>query len=87
MEIHDEIDSHFTETESLSVQKPDRTDKESHTKVLMEHGIDPKKSLTPLQVIMMYKKGSLLPEKRPRKNSSDGPDIKVPRKKFEQLSI
>ena len=68
MEINDVIDSNFTEAESLSVKKTDRTDKESHTKILIERGIDPKKNFTPLQVIMMYKKESLLPEKRPQKN-------------------
>ena len=80
MEINDEMESSF-------VQKPDEIDKESHTKLLIERGIDPDKNLTPLQVIMMYKKGSTLPEKRHRKKLSDEPEIKISRKKFEKLNI
>lgn len=95
MEINDKIYSHLTDTESSFVQKPDEMDKESHTKVLIERGIDPNKNLTPLEVIIMYKKESIRKtrtslngiEKRQLKISSDEPNIKVARKKLEQLSF
>ena len=91
--LYNQISKHQLEnlqaykTGTRNFEKSDEMDKESHTKLLIERGIDPDKNLTPIQVIMMYKKGSSLPEKRHRKNSSDEPEIKVPRKKFEKLNI